>query len=205
MPCLKPTSGDSVQAPGRLLRLRLADRKNGLAGVLVEAFEAEHFNQPPEWRKRAMLKKAVLMVFATTLVASACTRNESSRREAGRSDTETRDTEQSVTRQSPGQLDTSPEQEKGQADVTVQKETTTTKRETDKERIPTVEQKQARADINRMGKDDFVAMGLSEQEAERIVENSDDHGDFSSPDQLRKVPGMNMTWLQQNSSKLGVS
>ncbi len=151
-----------------------------------------------------MFRKTALLIFATALVASACTRTD--RRDAARTDTGPRDdSEQSVTRQSPGQLDTSPEQEKGSADVTIQKETTTTRRETDKERIPTVEQKRAKADINRMGKDDFVAMGLSEQEAERIVEYRDDHGNFSSPNQLRDVPGMNMSWLQQNSSKLGVS
>jgi competence protein ComEA len=114
------------------------------------------------------------------------------------------DTTKTETYEQPGQI-AKTETDKGSADLKTSKKTVTTETDTDSESIPVVEEKHAKADINRLSADEFVKLGLSRAEADRIVKHRDEHGKFSSVDDLRNVPGLNAQWLGKMRDRLGAS
>ena len=77
--------------------------------------------------------------------------------------------------------------------------------ETERESVPTVEEKRVRADINRMDTEDFAALGLPRNVAENITRYRDEHGKFRSLDDLKRIPGVSGAWLDRNRGKLGLS
>lgn len=83
--------------------------------------------------------------------------------------------------------------------VTVEKRT-----ENLNESIPTVVSGIKKADINRMDKADFVALGLSDKAADSIIQHREKNGNFRSVDELGRVAGIDSSWLSKNMNKLGV-
>lgn len=71
--------------------------------------------------------------------------------------------------------------------------------------IPVIIRSSRRADINKMEKEDFVALGLSPEISEKVVEFRDDQDKFRSVSELSQVPGMDMAWLNRTRDKLGVN
>jgi DNA uptake protein ComE-like DNA-binding protein len=71
--------------------------------------------------------------------------------------------------------------------------------------IPTIEERTVRADINRMNAEDFYALGLDKNIAEKVVQYRSQFGPFKGADELREVPGMNTDWLNRIEDRLGVS
>jgi competence protein ComEA len=94
------------------------------------------------------------------------------------------------------------QKDKGSESVEVRKQTTRV--ETEKESIPTVEEKHVRADINRMDLNDFVALGVPQDTARSIVQFRDKNGKFRSLEDLRRVPGVSEGWLSQYRDRLAV-
>jgi DNA uptake protein ComE-like DNA-binding protein len=70
--------------------------------------------------------------------------------------------------------------------------------------VPTVTETKVRADINRMTASDFKALGLSEDEADQVVDYRTHNGPFRSVNDLAKVPDISLNWLADNHSKLAV-
>ncbi len=106
--------------------------------------------------------------------------------------------------EAPGEISKT-EREKGSATVESQKKIVTTETETERESIPTIGTTTHAADINRMNEEDFVALGLNDRLADKIVDYREKNGDFKSVDDLRKVPGINVSWFNSMRSKLGAS
>jgi competence ComEA-like helix-hairpin-helix protein len=147
---------------------------------------------------------AVGCTFALSALLAGCTdRNRNDETGLRRDDTSSTRTEQ-VEQQQPGSL-ADVEKDKSHADVKVRKDITEKRVDIDKESVPTVARTEHKLDINRADRDDFQAFGLSREMADKIVQYRKDHGDFKSVDDLRSVPGFNLSWFQQYRSKLGVS
>lgn len=72
-------------------------------------------------------------------------------------------------------------------------------------RIPTVEERSLKADINRLDQSGFVALGLKPEVASAIVDYRAQHGRFTSEQDLRKVPGMDLSWFESMEGMLGAS
>jgi competence protein ComEA len=147
-----------------------------------------------------MFKITLSAFAAVALVAglSACTDRNSSNNYDNNPNNNTVSSD--TTHLEPGTVGTS-ERDTGHADV----KRDFVKHETVTESVPTVENKMVKADINRMGKDDFVALGMSKQNAENIVNYRDKNGNFKSVDDLRRVPGVDQAWLEKNRDKLSLS
>jgi len=71
--------------------------------------------------------------------------------------------------------------------------------------VPSVTQRSTQADINRMSAGDFIALGLNEESAQKVLEYRRENGNFTSVDQLNNVPGIDTAWVSRMQSKLGVS
>lgn len=97
------------------------------------------------------------------------------------------------------------EQETGSATIEGTKKTITTETDKVKESIPTIGTTQHRADINRMDEDDFVALGLSKEQAGKVTDYREKNGDFKSIDDLRKVPGISTSWFNKMKGQLAIS
>ena len=104
--------------------------------------------------------------------------------------------------QQPGQID-KVETSKGSAEVETRKQIVTN--ETDRERIPVVEEKHIKADINRLSTDEFMKLGLARDVADKVVQYRKEHGNFRSVEDLKKVPGMSTAWISQMRNQLGFS
>lgn len=95
---------------------------------------------------------------------------------------------------------------RGEAEVKGRRETVTKRTERVREEIPTVVQGQRKADLNRMEVKDFVALGLNEKVAKNVVDYRKKNNDrFTSVEQLRQVPGMDMNWLAQHQNQFAIS
>lgn len=73
-----------------------------------------------------------------------------------------------------------------------------------KQDIPTITEVKVGADINRMTGKDFKALGLSDDEAQKVVKYRSKNGPFKSVNDLAKVPDISLSWLASNQSKLAV-
>ncbi|OFZ53153.1 MAG: hypothetical protein A2428_12055 [Bdellovibrionales bacterium RIFOXYC1_FULL_54_43] len=71
--------------------------------------------------------------------------------------------------------------------------------------VPSVTQKSTHADINRMSAGDFIALGLNEESAQKVLDYRRENGNFTSVDQLNNVPGIDTAWVSRMQNKLGVS
>jgi hypothetical protein len=85
--------------------------------------------------------------------------------------------------------------EEGEAEIRTR--TRVVRTEIEEHSIPTVRVCDEMADLNRMDRDHFMALGLSEQAAASIVDYRDDVGEFASVDQLREVPGVDDEVMSQ--------
>ena len=152
--------------------------------------------------KKTTQSTTILTLSALALAVTACTnRNDLDRKNFGNSTTRS-GTETREVYQAPGEVG---HVETGKGSATIETRKEIIKTETRSERIPTVEEKHVKADINRLSKNEFVKLGLSETVAERVVHYRDEHGNFRSIDALRSVPGMNVGWFNQMRDRLGVS
>lgn len=133
-----------------------------------------------------------LCMIALTLGAAACS-SSPERRESARSG-----------QQSSGQLG-EVESSEGSTDVSRTREVIRRETVRESEDIPTVSKRQVGADINRMDAKDFMAMGLNRDDAERVVQYREQFGRFRSVDSMKRVPGMDMAWLEKNREKLAAS
>jgi competence ComEA-like helix-hairpin-helix protein len=71
--------------------------------------------------------------------------------------------------------------------------------------VPTVTITSVRGDINRMEEEHFRTLGMNEQIAKNIVDYREEHGEFRSVSELRKVPGVDSILFNRVRDKLGVS
>jgi DNA uptake protein ComE-like DNA-binding protein len=71
--------------------------------------------------------------------------------------------------------------------------------------VPTVRVVKTLADINRMNPEQFQAFGFTPQASKDIVQYRNDHGQFSSPDDLARIPGVSQAMLNGIKDKLGAS
>ncbi len=91
----------------------------------------------------------------------------------------------------------------GSARVETEREVTQVQKGTAE--IPTIRIEEIKADLNRMDEDDFVAIGFPEDVAENIVAYREDRGNFTSVEQLRAVPGMDLELYDQFKDRLGAA
>jgi DNA uptake protein ComE-like DNA-binding protein len=94
------------------------------------------------------------------------------------------------------------EVKRGETEVQGQREVVTKRTEPLKEEVPTVAKGQEKLDVNRMDAKDFVALGLNQDTADRIVKYRDDHGPFRSINDLSAVQGIDQNWLNQYRDRL---
>lgn len=80
-------------------------------------------------------------------------------------------------------------------------ETVTKKTEALNEKVPTVVEGQQKLDINRMSKDDFAALGLDKDTADRVIERRDQRGSFASINDLSGIEGVSADWLDRNKDR----
>ena len=150
------------------------------------------------------MKTAYLFVCIASLATlSACDNSRNRDRADANNDRSVSDRtpdDKTTTFEQPGKIGDS-KTDTGSAKIVTKKTTT----ETEKENIPTVEEKNVKADINRLSADEFQKLGLPKSVADNVTKYRSDHGDFKSVDELRNVPGMNQAWLSSMSSKLGVA
>ena len=78
----------------------------------------------------------------------------------------------------------------------------TSKNVAEQRSIPTIEKRSVRADINRMNADDFVALGMDRDAAEKVVRYRQQVGPFQSVDELKKVPGFDVAWYDRVQDRL---
>ncbi len=91
-----------------------------------------------------------------------------------------------------------------QANVPVQ--VTTTRTVIIQKQIPTIQINQEKADINRMSADNFVALGFTQDAAQKIVAvRATRPGGFASPADLAQIPGVDPHLVDQLTPNLGVS
>jgi len=153
-------------------------------------------------------QRAGHLVLVSTLVlamAAACTDRGEQAGRSGRVDGKPQVIEENYTRES--QALGRPAEQQGKEEIRGSREIVERRTERVRESIPTVVTGQEMADINRMEEEDFHALGLAESIAEKIVDFRDKQPDdrFTSVDQLKQVPGMDLNWLSQQQGKLGVS
>jgi DNA uptake protein ComE-like DNA-binding protein len=86
---------------------------------------------------------------------------------------------------------------KDDQELHAKQETVTKKTEMMNEKVPTVVQGQQKLDVNRMGKDDFAALGLDKATADRIIERRDQKGSFASINDLSGIEGVSPEWLNR--------
>lgn len=139
----------------------------------------------------------IIVCSAISLAAlSGCTRNERTADKNARSGDEKR--EEVVSRQvTPLDQQSENGVKHDDKEVQARQETVTKKTETLSEKVPTVVSGQEKLDINRMGADDFVALGLDRPAADRIIERRDQRGSFASINDLSGIEGVNPEWLNR--------
>lgn len=70
--------------------------------------------------------------------------------------------------------------------------------------IPTLVNRNVKADLNRMQAEHFVALGLPNDVAANTVKYRDDHGSFKNVDDLKQVPGMDQAQFDKIKDKVGI-
>ncbi|HUP57546.1 MAG TPA: helix-hairpin-helix domain-containing protein [Bdellovibrionota bacterium] len=147
-----------------------------------------------------MKKVSLLACIAIVAVAGCDSRDRRDADDATVMNRGEQTTDTTTTYQQPGAIGQG-ETEKGSETVVTKKQTTETVRES----IPTIEEKQIKADINRLSADEFHKLGLPKTVAENVTKYRSEHGDFKSIDDLSRVPGMSSAWLTQMRGKLGIA
>ncbi|MCM2321850.1 MAG: helix-hairpin-helix domain-containing protein, partial [Oligoflexia bacterium] len=92
----------------------------------------------------------------------------------------------------------------GQATIPVRKRITRTV--VSQNQMPTVKICEERADVNRMDKEDFIAVGFSQEAAQNILQaRSQRGGRFGSLAELGQIAGVDQGLLKQLEPELGLS
>lgn len=96
------------------------------------------------------------------------------------------------------------EVERGSKDVeyTTQRQVTETLLK--QEQIPTIQICRTKADINRMDAQDFIAVGFNKQEADLIVRQRQQSGQFQSVQDLNSIQGVSQQTVSSVQNDLGV-
>lgn len=87
------------------------------------------------------------------------------------------------------------EVEQGEADVAVRRRVVTT--ELEQLQVPTVQVCQEYADLNRMEARHFVALGVPQESADRIIQYREQQGQFQSEDQLSQIQGLDQNAISK--------
>ena len=88
-------------------------------------------------------------------------------------------------------------QERTDTEVKAKKETVKKETKTLEEDVPSVVSGQTKFDVNKMNAEDFVAIGLDRDTADRVIQHRDQNGPFSSITDLSGVQGVSQSWLNQ--------
>ncbi|MEO5968540.1 MAG: helix-hairpin-helix domain-containing protein [Bdellovibrionia bacterium] len=94
----------------------------------------------------------------------------------------------------------------GKEEVRGQREIVQERTEQIKENIPTIVVGEKKADLNRMEFKDFRALGMTEETARNVVDYRKSHNNrFTSVEELKQVPGIDLEWFARNQNKIGIS
>lgn len=94
---------------------------------------------------------------------------------------------------------------RGSTDVEYQTKRQVTKTLLQQEEIPTIQVCETKANINEMDQKDFQALGFDQNTAERIVQQREQQGQFSSVDELAQIQGLSQDALAKVRDDLGVN
>lgn len=108
-----------------------------------------------------------------------------------------------VVDQTPAQLDNTVVRE-SEEEVEYRTQREVTKTILHKENIPTVQTCRTKADINKMDKGDFQALGFDPQAADRIVQQREQQGQFRSVEDLSRIQGVSPDAFSQVRNDLAV-
>ncbi|HUP58324.1 MAG TPA: helix-hairpin-helix domain-containing protein [Bdellovibrionota bacterium] len=140
----------------------------------------------------------VLIVGSAIVIAQACAGPEKKKQAPNTSSPPS-----SVIEQQPGAAPVlgSQSSEPGTAEIQRQRQVIVT----EKTEVPTLKTTSTKADLNRIGSEHLIALGVSPELADSIVRHREEHGDFKSISELLEVDGMNTNVYRSLSRKVGVS
>jgi DNA uptake protein ComE-like DNA-binding protein len=76
---------------------------------------------------------------------------------------------------------------------------------TERTEVPTLKTTSTKADLNRVSAEHLMALGVSRDLAENIIEYRQEHGSFKATNELLEVDGMNAGAYRSLSRKVGVA
>lgn len=106
--------------------------------------------------------------------------------------------------QQPGSIDKK-EVNRGSTDVEYQTKRQVTQTLLQQEEIPTIQVCETKANINEMDQNDFQALGFDKNTSEKIVQQREQKGQFSSVEELSQIEGVSQDSLAKVRNDLGVN